>query len=207
MQSGETQDKKTREGKLLWGQQQKCRRRGQPMAVVLRQRISTTTHMRPMSWKSPGLAVVQGHSVAALRTAEGEHPNKIIAVCRCCPFLNPFIVPGTRTRPFLLSTLGCPAGPCGLSCFESHARHEDEFVPPLNHSCLSSNHIALNFFPVLGASLHQAALLLGWDAESRAAGGRCGREGGCKGPGALGTAAAQPARTRQTRHRDTGVSD
>lgn len=150
--------------------------------------------MRPMSWKSPGLAVVQGHSVAAIRTAE-EHPNKIIAVCHCCHFLNPFIVLGTHTRSFLLSALGCPAGPGGLSCFQSHAHREDEFVPPMNHSCLSSNPIALNFSPAFGglprAQQHRFWGGMLWAGQPEA--GR-GHEGGREGPGGLGTAAAWPRR-------------
>lgn len=107
-----------------------------------------------MSWKSPGLAVVQGHSVAAICTAEGEHPNKIIALCRCCPLLNSFIVYGTRTRSRLLSQLSHQNNPCGLSCLQSYAHHRDRFAPPLNYSLLGCNPIALNFFPALGASQH-----------------------------------------------------
>ena len=112
-----------------------------------------------------------------------------MAVCLSCPFLNPFIVPGTCTRSFILSALGCPAGPRGLTWFQSHAQHEDEFVLPLNKHYLSRNHIALNFFPSFG----------GFPAPgSTAAGVGCcehgrGREGGCNSPGRLGTAAARHA--------------
>lgn len=107
-----------------------------------------------MSWKSPGLAAIQGHSVAAICTAEGEHPNKIIALCRCCPLLNSFIVSGTCTRSRLLSELSHQDRACGLSCLQGYSHHQDRFVPPLNYSLLGCIPIALNFFPALGACQH-----------------------------------------------------
>lgn len=179
------------------------------MSLLLRQRISRGTHMRPMSRKSPGLAVVQGHSVAAaIHTAEGEHPNKIIAVCHCCPFLNPFVLLGTRTRAFLLSALGCPAGHSGPPCFQSQAQHEDDFVPLLNHRCLSSNHTALNFFPAFGAFPAPGSTAPGvgcceWGGLRQ---GTEVQEGAKAREGWVPLRHGSPPRTWQAQHGGTGVS-
>lgn len=115
------------------------------MSFLLRQRIITTTHMRPMSCKSSGLAGVQGLTAAAPCMAEGEYPNEIVAVCHYCPLLSPFLVVGILTRSFLHTVL--PSWTSWPVLLQICAQHEDKFVPPLSDTCLSSNQVTLHFFP------------------------------------------------------------
>lgn len=138
------------------------------MSLLLRQRIRRTTSMRPMSWKSPGLAVVQGHSVAAICTAEGEHPNKIIAVLSWILSISRGHVQGLFFCLHLAAQLDPVACPAFRAMLNTRASLSLRWIIAV----LVATTLHWISLLLLRASPHQAAPLLGWDAVSGAAWGR-----------------------------------